>query len=377
MDKEEVLQKINELKQRKTLTAAEAAELRELLEERKKFLSELNAASQKQGYTVKENAGRRIEIKTDVPPAPPRQRIPVAARNLDTLSREFGGYEVIDNIDRENAVIVTGRDGRRQVWANPHYTNYRDALERPYGSVSGDADHVYSKARARQQGYGYVLMEDVPKGPNRSAGTWEKHILELPTERTGTPDIRYADPAQRAKLENIRIGGRRARFPGLSRVLGGLRKIPIGRYAAPAIAGIFILRANDAHAATQELMTPNTFRLQREWPDAPYEVWQMAAKADSVGALDPTAAAAWAHEYGFNEHLRRNMPEPEFNWNMRAVDITPRERQARSLMRKGPAGMAAAKFIMLPSRIEDAWDENVAEPLSENWEKFTDWLDNL
>lgn len=140
------------------------------------------------------------------------QGIPVAARDLEAL-KKVGQVQPIGQRDMANAVKVVRPDGSVEVWVNPGYSDYEGTWEavkgpRPTGT---DIDHIQSKARALQQGYGYVRVEAVDSQANQDAGrSWEKRTVRMGergyVEPRGVPEIRNADPVQRTKLQGIQPG---------------------------------------------------------------------------------------------------------------------------------------------------------------------------
>ena len=70
------------------------------------------------------------------------------------------------------------------------------------------------------------------------------------------------------------------------------------------------------------------------------------------------------------------MPQREVAWHkMSAVDIRPEEKRRISLAAKGPGGMVLANILAIPDRIEGAWDDNVATPVTETYDRIIHLID--
>ena len=305
-----------------------------------------------------------------------RQRTPVAVRDLAALRGEFHVVEHFKDIPSDEAVIAITKTGERQVWIDPKSERWRRIFGKEFTDIAGDVDHVYSKARAKQQGYGYVRLADVPAGPNRSAGAgWEKKILKLPIQPGGTPAVRYSSLKDETKLSGIKVGGKRKGYPGMQLFARRIRRIPVVKIIAPLVFSYAVLKTGDARAASRSFFTPSQEKLRREWPDAPMVEWERAV-ANDVAMQDPFAVAGEIHNVAFERHLERVMPQREVAWHkMSAVDIRPEEKRRISLAAKGPGGMVLANILAIPDRIEGAWDDNVATPVTETYDRIIHLID--
>lgn len=136
------------------------------------------------------------------------KHIPIAARSLEDLKNEIGTTNQIKNHPLCKAVLVKGV----QVWVCPYYDKYKNVwLDAGFEIPTDyDIDHIYPKARARQQGYSYVRLAAIPSRANKSAGSWiEKQRTKLEKERQGIPPIRYSCKFEEIKLRGMRTGGKR------------------------------------------------------------------------------------------------------------------------------------------------------------------------
>ncbi|TSC31312.1 hypothetical protein [Corallococcus sp. Z5C101001] len=146
-----------------------------------------------------------------VSPPPPDPRIPIAARDQAALEKYIGHCEALGRYQAQDVLVVRGYAGDLQLWVNPSYPGYRKAWVSAFGSVPAghDVDHVYSKERGKQYGYGYVRLALVDGSINKGSGTFEKLMGQVHRENVMAghvmqpPEIRYADDVQELKLRHV------------------------------------------------------------------------------------------------------------------------------------------------------------------------------
>ncbi len=126
---------------------------------------------------------------------------PVAAKDRAALENHFGKSNVkqVGRRDPKNMLEVVDADGNKQVWVRPEYTDYRKAYESVRGPIPDgfDADHLQSRARGAQQGYGYVRLELVDSDVNQA---WGRH-METRTVNAGRQG--HVEPNGPAPIRNI------------------------------------------------------------------------------------------------------------------------------------------------------------------------------
>ena len=173
---------------------------------------------------------------------PPCLRVPVAARDIDALTKFVG--EIDRLLSRAGAapsallVRMPERTPRPeehcaldlpvwqteasatlhwnpQVWVDVDYTRYRDAYctAFPELDLSGYVvDHVTNRRRARKIGWRYVRLCHVTNAVNVSSGQGSERLaVEFANSASGSRmrwgQIRYADVADLAKMLGFEIGG--------------------------------------------------------------------------------------------------------------------------------------------------------------------------
>ena len=172
---------------------------------------------------------------------PPCLRIPVAARDIDSLTRYVGEIErELSSPGSFGALLVrvperTSRPEERcdldlpvweldaaatihsnpQVWVDVDYTRYRDAYSNAFPDLDLSGlvvDHIENRRRARAIGWTYVRLCHVTGAVNVSSGQGAER-LGVDAVRGSLSsgmrwgNIRYADVADLAKMLGIRMGG--------------------------------------------------------------------------------------------------------------------------------------------------------------------------
>lgn len=179
--------------------------------------SDIATAISKKADDLEEIASQSSQIRRAFDIGTPRPtNMATAAKDRKTLEGFFGA-ENVNKLGRRresNVLVVTakGPDGSdvKQVWVRPEYTDYKKAYKDVHGDIPEgmDIDHVQSRTRATQQGYGYVLVMAVDSKSNRTWGsTIEKGTVQMGkaghVNPNGTPDIKMIDQFQWWKLLKI------------------------------------------------------------------------------------------------------------------------------------------------------------------------------
>jgi hypothetical protein len=145
----------------------------------------------------------------------------VAAKDKSSLHR-LGDVEVLFSGTKGEAVKVTkpkhferfdeewvnqaSLNIREEVWVSPEFPYHRSYWEKATGIVPAEkqhVDHIYGKARASQQGYGFVRLALLPDKMNWSWAEWEKTRLKWETRSQAgraLPDLRPLDDLDALKL---------------------------------------------------------------------------------------------------------------------------------------------------------------------------------
>ncbi|GAB5400097.1 MAG: hypothetical protein Aureis2KO_16820 [Aureisphaera sp.] len=179
--------------------------------------SDIATAISKKADELENMASQSSQIRRAFDIGTPRPtNMATAAKDKKSLE-EFFGADNVQKLGRRkesNVLVVTakGPDGSdvKQVWVRPEYTDYKKAYKDVHGEVPEgmDIDHVQSRTRAGQQGYGYVLVMAVDSKSNRTWGsTIEKGTVQMGRaghiNPNGTPTIKMIDQFQWWKLLRI------------------------------------------------------------------------------------------------------------------------------------------------------------------------------
>ncbi|MCH7585817.1 MAG: hypothetical protein IH941_11790 [Acidobacteria bacterium] len=181
---------------------------------------------------------------------PPCLRFPVAARDIDSITKFVG--EIESELSRPGSlsallVRVPERSPRPercdldlpvwemeaaatfhsnpQVWVDVEYTRYREAYAVAFPDLDLSdlvVDHIENRRRARAVGWRYVRLCHVTNAVNVSSGQGAERLgVDFASGASGSRmrwgKIRYADVADFAKLLGIEMGG--VPLPGLVDVL--------------------------------------------------------------------------------------------------------------------------------------------------------------
>lgn len=154
---------------------------------------------------------KKIDRVTSLGKARPAN-FPVAAKDRTSLEEYFGKNNVgtVGRRNPDNVLVVTDANGKKQVWVRPEYSDYKGAYEAVHGPIPNgtNMDHLQSRARGGQQGYGYVRLEVVDADVNQA---WGRH-METRTvnagnkgfvEPAGPAPVRHIDQFQWWKLQGI------------------------------------------------------------------------------------------------------------------------------------------------------------------------------
>jgi hypothetical protein len=156
---------------------------------------------------------KKLNRVTDLGKARPAN-FPVAAKDRTSLEEYFGRDNVgtLGRRKPENVLVVTDANGNKQVWVNPEYSDYKGAYEAAHGPISKelnvDVDHLQSRTRGGQQGYGYVRLELVDSEVNQA---WGRHMEKRTVnagragfvEPAGPAPVRHIDQFQWWKLQGV------------------------------------------------------------------------------------------------------------------------------------------------------------------------------
>lgn len=172
---------------------------------------------------------------------PPCLRIPVAAKDIESLTRFVGGIDSeLSRSGSGGALLVRVPDrtprpeqqcdldlpvwdmevaailhSNPQVWVDVDYTRYRNAYSAAFPDLdlSGFVvDHITNRRRARTVGWKYVRLCHMTNAVNVSSGQGSERLgVEFAGGDSGSGmrwgHIRYADVADLAKMLGIQMGG--------------------------------------------------------------------------------------------------------------------------------------------------------------------------
>jgi hypothetical protein len=121
-----------------------------------------------------------------------------------------GRIEAIPGTRKDNALIVVCGDQRPQVWVRPFYTDYRLAWQRAHLQMDNkdntDVDHIYNRARAMVQEYGYVRLFACERSVNRAYGAGYERLQTNIARRCfeRTPDLMLLNRSHNEVLAKMR-----------------------------------------------------------------------------------------------------------------------------------------------------------------------------
>ena len=186
------------------------------------------------GYQYKD-----VDEKASKHALPATLWIPIAAVNVEAIRKYVGDPEQGARRDPAKALVVTTPDigqfpfddlpvwdlpfaerlhSQKQLWVHIDYTGYRGFYRSEVPEIDeadSVVDHICNRRFARQLGYEYVRLTAVSRGVNSSSGRGpEFEVVKYRDSEAGSEmakpaesPIQYADPADIAKMLDIKTGG--------------------------------------------------------------------------------------------------------------------------------------------------------------------------
>ena len=160
---------------------------------------------------------------------------PIAAMNLDAISKHVGNFKFIDGTNQQALIVdwqpydndfnekfnefhfVERIHQPQQVWVTVDYKNYRKTYFELFTNIEKSnnlvVDHIFNRRLARIWDYKYIRLIDVDRSINSSSGRGQEAFgVDLMKDddayraKVRDRDISYADPFDLVKIVNLPVG---------------------------------------------------------------------------------------------------------------------------------------------------------------------------